>query len=182
MSKKPNDLSVYARCFDETNPEWTKSPDFNVAFISTVEHYMNHKLRANGFVFLNEVYEALGFARTSAGQLVGWLINSHEGDGYIDFGIKRERVFYAGRESYIWLDFNVDGVIYEKIDQLTQGAHVGEEVTEKNETTVVETKAPEPSTPAQNVVDEVHEKVEETAPVVEETTTTTTTTEKSEED
>jgi Family of unknown function (DUF6353) len=48
--------------------------------------------------------------------VVGWLRDG-EGDCYIDFGLfdeKNER-FALGWEQSIWLDFNVDGVIYDKL-------------------------------------------------------------------
>jgi len=67
-------------------------------------------------VFLNEVYDMLGIERSSAGQVVGWL-REGEGDGHIDFGMFEavNRDFVNGWERSILLDFNVDGVIYDKI-------------------------------------------------------------------
>lgn len=111
---KPDGLSVYARLFDETNSEWKNNVEHNRMFLEEQERWVNHKLRRDGFVFLNEVYQALGFERTSIGQITGWLVNPQEGDGYIDFGLFEQR--NKEDSPNFWLDFNVDGIIYDKIE------------------------------------------------------------------
>jgi hypothetical protein len=112
--------SPYARFFDEFSPEWERRPDYNHIFLNAQQNYFNDVLRTRGHVFLNEVYDALGIPRTPQGSVVGWLKNAPDGDGYIDFGIydndnPRARDFVNGREGSILLDFNVDGLIYDKI-------------------------------------------------------------------
>lgn len=117
--------SGYARIFDEANLNWSKSPGDNLMFIKTQQAFANNKLRAEGFLFLNDVYELLGFPRTSEGQLVGWIWDPDDkihGDNYVDFGIfdnvyqsPEIRDFINGYEPCIWLDFNVDGVVYDLI-------------------------------------------------------------------
>jgi hypothetical protein len=63
----------------------------------------------------------LGIDRSKAGSVVGWVITKEgTGDNFIDFGVfdgdnPRARDFVNGREGSILLDFNVDGVIYDKI-------------------------------------------------------------------
>lgn len=113
--------SQYARFFDEYNPNWTNDPDQNRWFLNKVQDQMNDRLRSVGHVFLNEVYEALGFKHSSAGALVGWIYDDKDGeDNFIDFKIFdgsnfAKRAFVNGYESSILLDFNVDGVIYDLI-------------------------------------------------------------------
>lgn len=114
--------SQYAKFFDESNPNWTKSPDMNLNYVITQQKYANQLLQVRGHVLLNDVYEALGFDRTPAGAVVGWVSADRGtvGDGYIDFGIfdaenTDKRAFVNGHERSILLDFNVDGVIYEMI-------------------------------------------------------------------
>lgn len=126
VEKAPDHLySQYARFFDEANINWDKSPEQNMYFLKMVQNQMNDKLKARGHVFLNEVYDALGFDRSEAGQLVGWVWNNdntamESGDGYIDFGIfdgndYAKRAFVNGDERSILLDFNIDGMIYDLI-------------------------------------------------------------------
>ena len=107
----------YARFFDRNNANWKPSPDFNRWFLMSQQNYANDKLRVDGFVFLNDVYDWLGFDRTQIGQLVGWTIHSHEGDGYISFGL--DDAFNVRKQNAVesthLLDFNVEGIVYDKI-------------------------------------------------------------------
>lgn len=115
----PNAISVYARYFDDQTPRWRRNAEYNRTFLQAQQSFFNDLLRAQGHVFLNEVYDALGFERTQAGQVVGWVLNG-DGDNFIDFGIfdpKRQaaREFINGNEYSVLLDFNVDGLVYDKI-------------------------------------------------------------------
>jgi len=115
----PNAQSQYARIFDESNPNWQRQAEYNLLFVKGVQNMMNDLLIARGHVTLNDVYDALGIPRSQAGHVVGWII-SKDGDNYIDFNIydfsnEAKRRFVNGDERSIWLDFNVDGVIYDKI-------------------------------------------------------------------
>jgi hypothetical protein len=116
------DYSEFTKCFDESCVAFAKSPEDNMKFLKAQQNYLNDLLKRRRHVFLNEVYDALGFDRTSAGSIVGWIYDEDcpNGDNYIDFGIfniksKEARAFVNGHERAIWLDFNVDGVIYDKI-------------------------------------------------------------------
>lgn len=116
---RPYNASEYARFYDDGSKNWSKLPENNLLFLRSVQNHMNDLLNLRGHVFLNEVYDALGIPRSSAGAVVGWVLNGG-GDNYIDFGIydasvEKRRDFVNGRESSIFLDFNVDGVIYNLI-------------------------------------------------------------------
>jgi hypothetical protein len=112
--------SQYARFFDELCNDWKSNPEYNRAFLKCQQSYFNDMLKARGHVFLNEVYDALGMERSKAGAVVGWIL-SKDGDNFVDFGVFDDlsnphvRDFVNGREHSILLDFNVDGVIYDKI-------------------------------------------------------------------
>lgn len=114
-----HDLSEFARCFDETCTGWTKSAEHNFTFIKHVQNWANDKLKAEGILFLNDVYHELGFKKTQAGQVVGWVYKpeNKEYDSWVDFGIfdlynEQKRHFVNGYERSIWLDFNVDGDVW----------------------------------------------------------------------
>ena len=116
------DYSEFTRCFDKNCIAYEKSAEDNMRFLKCQQNYFNDLLKRRGHVFLNEVYDGLGFQRTKAGAVVGWIYDEEcpIGDNYIDFGIfninsEAARNFVNGYEKAIWLDFNVDGVIYDKI-------------------------------------------------------------------
>lgn len=116
----PGGWSPYAREFMEGNSRFQNSQELNRLTILTAQNYANHMLHANGHYFLNDAYDSLGFDRTTAGSIVGWVL-SGDGDGYIDFGL-HDPVNYPTplfdiRRSFL-LDFNVDGVVYHKLDEL----------------------------------------------------------------
>ena len=116
----PEKYSEYAKFFDCGNPNWEKDAEYNLMFLRNQEKYANDKLQANGYLFLNEVYDMLGIPRTKAGQVVGWTYDEKNpiGDNYVSFGIydinkPANRDFVNGVERTILLDFNVDGNIWE---------------------------------------------------------------------
>lgn len=118
----PNELSDYARFYDDGCKGWSKDPEFNLLFLKQQMNYANDLLKKRGYVFLNEVYEMLGIPKTKAGQIVGWIYDEKNpiGDNFIDFGIYNEnreknRDFVNGYERVILLDFNVDGNILDMI-------------------------------------------------------------------
>ena len=114
-----NHVSQYARFFDESCPQWSKTPEYNLLFLKTQQNYANDLLHARGHLFLNEVYDMLGMKHTQEGSVTGWVL-SDDSDNFVDFGIfdvrrKAAREFVNGDERSILLDFNVDGIIWDKI-------------------------------------------------------------------
>lgn len=109
-------LSQYARIFDEVeSTQWTPSADHNRAFLLMEQNYFNERIKTRGYIFLNEVYERLGFRPTKAGSVVGWVYQNADYEG-IDFGIftahtQKAAEFLEGTEPSIILDFNVQGDI-----------------------------------------------------------------------
>lgn len=115
-----DDISDFARFYDSGNTGWTKDPELNLMFLRRQQEWANEKLKSQGYLFLNDVYEWLGIPRSKAGQAVGWLYYPNDpnfkGDNYVDFGIynmnrEANRDFVNGYEPTILLDFNVDGNI-----------------------------------------------------------------------
>lgn len=117
LEDSPLEGDPYIRLFDEFNPNWQRNADMNLHFLKISQAQMNDKLRIRGHVFLNDVFDQLGMPRTPAGAVTGWVRDNPHGDGEIDFGLyKPTNVdFLNGHERSVWLEFNVDGVVYNLI-------------------------------------------------------------------
>lgn len=123
---------MYGRWFNQTSPYCTENGLYNEDFLTMSERMFNDELKTKGWVLLNEVYKSLGFPETELGAQVGWIYKG-EGDGYIDFGIHDFDATIGEHKScqafndcsgnckncpgryWIYLDFNVDGYILDKI-------------------------------------------------------------------
>lgn len=109
--------SPYAKFFDESCDGWKKDPELNLIYLRTKQQMLTDILRSRGHLFLNEVYDELDIPRTKAGAVVGWKLGM--GDDYVDFGLysgyDRGPDFINGYERSILLDFNVAGLIYDKL-------------------------------------------------------------------
>lgn len=115
------EYSPYARIIDETSSVWDPNDDITELNIHAQLNYMNDLLRTRGYLFLSDVYDALGIPRTPASQVVGWLWKKGDGDHYVSFGdIEGHRIQFWDDSrrrtvaNYL-LDFNVDGEIVNEI-------------------------------------------------------------------
>lgn len=118
----PNGYSDYARVWETGNPGWTKDPQTNLQFLKCQQVAATERLKRQGYLFLNDVYEMLGFPKIKEGQVAGWIYNEDNpiGDNLVDFGMydvtkARAHDFINGYERSIVLDFNIDGNILEFI-------------------------------------------------------------------
>lgn len=118
----PNNIGDFARMFDDGNPGWSKDPEQTLFFLKQQQSYANKLLQERGHLFVNEVYDLLGFKRTPMGNLAGWVYDEVNpiGDNFVDFGLynpnkEKVRDFVNGRERAILLDFNIDGYVLDLI-------------------------------------------------------------------
>lgn len=107
---------IYSIVWQEGNNGWTKSPELNKFFLIQTQNQANDKLRLQGKLTLNEVYDMLGAPRTKYGQLAGWVYTEDEsaGDNFVDFGLfdvhkPKACDFVNGLERAVILDFNCIG-------------------------------------------------------------------------
>ena len=114
-------LSPYARIIaEESSTSWDPNEDYTSQNLAAVQLWANRRLERKGHLFLNEVFDQLGLSRTREGAVVGWLKNG-EGDGYVSFGDFDASIYrvpsddYTRVDSNFIVDFNVDGVIWDKI-------------------------------------------------------------------
>lgn len=113
---------LYSVVWCEGNTGWTKNAELNKFFLIRQQNAANDKLKLNGILTLNEVYDMLGVPRTKYGQIAGWVYTEDDtaGDNFVDFGIfnvnnGKACDFVNGYEKSIILDFNCIGNILEYI-------------------------------------------------------------------
>lgn len=118
----------------EINLQWTNDFLLNRSYIVGHQDFLNYQLYhrclldkngdvvKRGAVMLNEVRDLLGEDPTTAGSVVGWRYsNMEEGcDGRIDFRMieSQEEDPRTGQMiPCVWIDPNVDGLIYDLLDK-----------------------------------------------------------------
>lgn len=108
---------------------WERSALLNFNFLVTTQAFLNRKLQMQGYLFLNEVYDALGFdvgmlgkEKAQASHSLGWIYDPNDStrDSYVSFGITHPGTDVAlpkvskqieYNEPEFWLEMNVDGNI-----------------------------------------------------------------------
>lgn len=104
-----NVQETVTRKYDESSSRnWSPDRDINRLFLRNMQSYLNDKLKWQGHLFLNEVYDELGLSRTSQGAISGWF------KGPIKFW---NRELESDEEGAITLVFITEGVIYDKIEE-----------------------------------------------------------------
>lgn len=104
--------------FNEKNPNWTRDPSHNYMLLKGIQQHMNDTLEVKGYIYLNDVYDALHITRPIEGAVLGWMRNPVKGDGHVDFGFMTGQdpqtiAFCNHTESSVQLNFNVDGNIWD---------------------------------------------------------------------
>lgn len=112
------DGDPYNRVFDgESSNQWIDDLGVNKLFLSNQQRMANIKLGLQGYLYLNEVYEALGFPPSDIGQVAGWKVK-YLPDGskdipFVDFGIDTALPddWKYSQKNAVYLDFNCQGLI-----------------------------------------------------------------------
>lgn len=116
-------IGPYAKFFSpETSSQFFKNnPSLNLQFLQATQNHLNDLLHSRGFLFLNEVLSSLGLKIVPEGQMLGWLDNQPDCQGFVDLGIFAARnmesvngVDRDGINAYL-LDIRPDGDILDRI-------------------------------------------------------------------
>lgn len=108
----------YQLWFDDVTRHYEPNHDYKMMFLKQAQNHANDKLRAQGYLFLSDVYDMLDIERTKMSQCVGWVYRPEDDsrDNYVDFGIQElNKVTGDTYEPSISLYFNVDGNILDMI-------------------------------------------------------------------
>lgn len=103
----------WVRCFDESSRNWNKEMFCNRDFLMCAENYFNQRLRTDGFICVNQVYDWLDVPQCVDGQTWGWIYDPdivHQINfGVLDITNERKRAFVNGDERSVFIDFGLLG-------------------------------------------------------------------------
>lgn len=120
---------VWDVMWDCANIGWERDAVLNFRFLIGQQAYLNEKLRRQGYLFLSDVYDALGYdvellgaERAQASHILGWIYDPMDKsiDSYVSFGLTQPGSDIAlpniakqieMNEPNFWLSLNVDGDI-----------------------------------------------------------------------
>ena len=106
---------------------FTSDPNYNVMWLSRVQDMCNAKLNQVGYLWLSDVYEALGCTNyispeaDKASHIVGWMKGVGDGEVKFNMVLVPKRVMKDADDNIHRLqevgliDFNVCGTIFDKI-------------------------------------------------------------------
>ena len=112
--------SPYAVLFDSSAIEFYQDDATNMFMLKNREKEATVRLRANGMLTLNDVYEMIGVKPTDIGLTHGWIFekDNPDGDNEVKFDLRHVYVKdpYSEREERaILIDFNCDGFVYGRV-------------------------------------------------------------------
>jgi len=119
VTSDPNeDPDPYNRVFQQGDSEaWQNDLGVNKMFIAMQQKFAQERLARRGYLYLNEVYEALGFPESAISRVVGWKVTRNP-DGsknfpHVDFGLDKPYFddYKWSSMNAIYLDFNCQGLI-----------------------------------------------------------------------
>jgi hypothetical protein len=133
--REKNGLSPYAQLLNPVEVLGRDGDDpLYVDFrIVAEENCANDQLKAKGHLYLNDLRKSLGVETDDAGQLAGWIYDPHrikDGKGDNQIKIIRKDIYVENEDGTydmeIWLDYNVDGVIFGKMSKNEYNTHIQE--------------------------------------------------------
>lgn len=77
--------NIIRKRFDSRCPGWDEEAKFNECFLKAQQNYLTDVMQKQGFVFLRDVYTALGLATTKESCILGWVKGVVEGKDFVDF-------------------------------------------------------------------------------------------------
>ncbi len=105
------DKAVYI--FDDKNEQFVPNDELNKFYLAHTQNYLTNKLRAQGYLFLNDVLKQIGIAPTMIGQLAGWRAST--GQGFVKIKIEQTMIGTDGRPKEYFLRIEHDGLIIDEL-------------------------------------------------------------------
>lgn len=129
-----NKTNPYTRWYDENNAAFSQDPGTNIMTLRQRLTYLQNKQIAQGYLLFNDVLKDLDYKPTSIGAVNGWVYDGSD-ESLINFGpgiedllgdnpnhdpeiAKAKRAFMASPGKSMYLEFNVQGPVYQLIDTI----------------------------------------------------------------
>jgi hypothetical protein len=108
----------YNRIFDQfSTTAWEPDLAVNRMFVGQQQKFAQQLLNRQGYLYLSDVYKALGFPESDVSRTVGWKVKKLP-DGsrdipFVDFGLDKPHPddWKFSKDKAIYLDFNCQGLI-----------------------------------------------------------------------
>lgn len=108
----------YNRVFEQgASSQWKPDLGINKMFVAQQQRFAQELLNRRGYLWLSEVYTALGFEESDISRVVGWKVRKYP-DGtkdipFVDFGLDKPHPddWKYNQDKAIYLDFNCQGLI-----------------------------------------------------------------------
>lgn len=114
---RPTGKGPYSAMFEAGNLNFQDAGEYNIHFINMQQQILTDKLRAQGYLFLNDVYKRLDIPVTEEGQICGWFVGASESDDYVAIKI----IPLHDMRGSLLLDFNVAGVVSDMLPKWAGG-------------------------------------------------------------
>lgn len=117
--KEDKSTSPYAFMFDAVSREWQKDAQYNLMFLKRVQNMANDRLRANGYLFMNDILYMLDLPQTKVGQVVGWVYDEDNPslNNFVDLGLSEYiKMRPQDLDRDLEINFNVDGDVFDAFE------------------------------------------------------------------
>lgn len=103
---------MYGYAFSADNPNYSGNIEYDELFVRSQIAYLNQRFHVQGYLFVNDVLEPLGFQKIPAGQVIGWHSST---DSEIDVTYKVYDLEDMPGAKRIWITINPAGVTVNNI-------------------------------------------------------------------
>lgn len=113
-----DDKDIFLCRFDNRSREYNENHDYNMMFLRAQEAYLTNVFQDKGYIFQNDIMDALDLPRTRDGQVVGKIYDQNKvGGTVIDLGLVEswEEDENGDLQPVITLNPNMDGPILNNI-------------------------------------------------------------------
>lgn len=77
--------NIIRKRFDKRCPNWDTNPESSEMFLRTLQTYFNNVMQIQEFVFLRDIYMAIGLPVTKESCILGWVKGVVKDEDFVNF-------------------------------------------------------------------------------------------------